>query len=84
MKSVTRDGTQIEWSEVASVSVGGKVYNPFQRNSYSARVTYPDGDVVMAVLPTNARRTPLDSWVHLVLDAAGNIKGQKLCPVVIL
>lgn len=84
MKSVARDGTQIEWSEVASVSVGDKVYNPFQRNSYSARVTYPDGAVVVVALPWNARRTPTDDWVPVVLHEAGYVKSDKPVALVIL
>lgn len=60
----------VEFSEEAGVLVGNKWYSPFERNSYTARVTFEDGRVVIVVLPLNAREKRQSPWVNEVVNVA--------------
>jgi hypothetical protein len=58
----------VEFSESAPVHVDARWwYAPFQRNSYTARVEFPDGFVAVIALPEDARREGADHYLDRVL-----------------
>jgi hypothetical protein len=58
---------KVEWSEEATVF---PYWSAFQRNSYAARVEFPDGRACVIACPDNARRERTDFWLHQVVEAA--------------
>ncbi len=67
-----RPGATVEFSEYALLlDDEGRLYSPFQRDSYSARVVLEGDGTVFVVLPKHARhRRPESQWVSDVIQSA--------------
>lgn len=81
-----REGATVEFSDMATVAVpDGRIYSPFQRDSYVARVVLEGDGTVIVVLPKHAKaRRPEGSWVNDVVKAAGTVVSNYGNAVVVM
>ncbi len=55
--------TKVEYSSEVGIGIGEEFYSAFQRLTYIARVTFPDGHVVVVVLPNGAASKPAPTYL---------------------
>lgn len=70
-------GPHVEFSQEACFVRDGVMVNPFQHHSYVARVTWPDGYMVIVALPDGAARYPANEWRAAVLHRAAWLKKMQ-------
>ena len=68
----------VEWSTEAAVLFKNRVYSAFQRNSYVARIVWPDESAVVVILPDHARLESRLHWRERVVERAEQLRFQGL------